>query len=66
MYISVIDTNDRFLRKMTIGQSPTEKGHSREVRAEVIYLLIWSDDYCSPSNYSDSKVIFCELMKMSS
>ena len=28
----VIDTNDRFLRKITIGQSPTEKGHTREVR----------------------------------
>jgi methylenetetrahydrofolate dehydrogenase (NADP+)/methenyltetrahydrofolate cyclohydrolase/formyltetrahydrofolate synthetase len=26
----VIDTNDRFLRKITIGQSPTEKGFSRE------------------------------------
>ena len=26
----VIDTNDRFLRKITIGQSPTEKGHTRE------------------------------------
>ncbi|CAJ0931912.1 unnamed protein product [Ranitomeya imitator] len=25
----VMDTNDRFLRKMTIGQSPTEKGFSR-------------------------------------
>ena len=27
----VIDTNDRYLRKITIGQSPTEKGISREV-----------------------------------
>ncbi|XP_076235203.1 pug C-1-tetrahydrofolate synthase, cytoplasmic [Calliopsis andreniformis] len=26
----VIDTNDRFLRKITIGQSPTEKGMTRE------------------------------------
>jgi len=25
----VIDTNDRFLRQITIGQSPTEKGHTR-------------------------------------
>ncbi|XP_074092256.1 C-1-tetrahydrofolate synthase, cytoplasmic isoform X1 [Macrotis lagotis] len=25
----VLDTNDRFLRKITIGQSPTEKGHTR-------------------------------------
>lgn len=29
----VIDTNDRYLRKITIGQSPTEKGHTREVRS---------------------------------
>ena len=28
----VIDTNDRFLRKITIGQSATEKGYEREVR----------------------------------
>ena len=28
----VIDTNDRYLRKITVGQSPTEKGHTREVR----------------------------------
>ncbi|XP_053984468.1 C-1-tetrahydrofolate synthase, cytoplasmic [Hylaeus volcanicus] len=26
----VVDTNDRFLRKITIGQSPTEKGKTRE------------------------------------
>ncbi|OSD08637.1 FTHFS-domain-containing protein [Trametes coccinea BRFM310] len=25
----VLDTNDRFLRKITIGQAPTEKGHER-------------------------------------
>ncbi|KAI8989649.1 FTHFS-domain-containing protein [Trametes punicea] len=25
----VIDTNDRFLRKITIGQAPTEQGHER-------------------------------------
>lgn len=29
--IIVLDTNDRFLRKITIGQSPTEKGHERQV-----------------------------------
>ena len=27
----VIDTNDRYLRKITVGQSPTEKGRTREV-----------------------------------
>nr|XP_018904225.1 PREDICTED: C-1-tetrahydrofolate synthase, cytoplasmic [Bemisia tabaci] len=41
----VIDTNDRFLRKITIGQSPTEKGHTREtcfdisVASEVMAIL---------------------------
>ena len=30
----VIDTNDRYLRKITVGQSPTEKGHTREVSLE--------------------------------
>ncbi|KAL0969197.1 hypothetical protein UPYG_G00223750 [Umbra pygmaea] len=31
----VLDTNDRFLRKITIGQSPTEKGHSREAQFSI-------------------------------
>lgn len=31
----VIDTNDRFLRKITIGQSPTEKGRTREVQFDI-------------------------------
>lgn len=39
MYLScappVIDTNDRFLRKVTIGQSPTEKGHTRECQFDI-------------------------------
>lgn len=30
----VLDTNDRFLRKITIGQSPTEKGYTREVKGQ--------------------------------
>lgn len=29
----VVDTNDRFLRKITVGQAHTEKGHARQVRA---------------------------------
>ena len=28
----VIDTNDRFLRKITVGQSATEKGQTRETQ----------------------------------
>ena len=32
----VIDTNDRYLRKITVGQSPTEKGHTREVGVRVV------------------------------
>ncbi|KAF4017563.1 hypothetical protein G4228_009110, partial [Cervus hanglu yarkandensis] len=31
----VLDTNDRFLRKITIGQSPTEKGHSRTAQFDI-------------------------------
>jgi len=27
----VIDTNDRYLRRITVGLSPTEKGNSRDV-----------------------------------
>lgn len=29
---AVVDTNDRFLRKVTVGQASTETGHSRQVR----------------------------------
>ena len=28
----VYDTNDRFLREITVGQSPTEKGHERKTQ----------------------------------
>jgi formyltetrahydrofolate synthetase len=44
----VVDTNDRFLRKITIGQSPTEKGYSREsgfvisVASEIMAVLALS------------------------
>uniref|UniRef100_A0A8C5C6N8 C-1-tetrahydrofolate synthase, cytoplasmic n=1 Tax=Gadus morhua TaxID=8049 RepID=A0A8C5C6N8_GADMO len=31
----VLDTNDRFLRKITIGQSPTEKGFTREAQFDI-------------------------------
>lgn len=31
----VLDTNDRFLRKVTIGQSPTEKGHTRTAQFDI-------------------------------
>lgn len=31
----VVDTNDRFLRKITIGQSPTEKGFTREAQFDI-------------------------------
>lgn len=31
----VIDTNDRFLREITIGQSPTEKNHTRTARFDI-------------------------------
>ena len=35
----VIDTNDRHLRKITIGQSTTEKGCIREVR-QCVYMSV--------------------------
>jgi len=31
----VIDTNDRYLRKITVGQSATEKGHTRETQFDI-------------------------------
>ena len=33
--ITVMDTNDRYLRKITIGQSPTEKGYTRETQFDI-------------------------------
>ena len=46
----VIDTNDRFLRKITVGQSPTEKGKTREtafdiaVASEIMAVLALATD----------------------
>jgi len=37
----VIDTNDRFLRKITIGQSATEKGFTREV--DFLFLYVYTN-----------------------
>ncbi|ELW70832.1 C-1-tetrahydrofolate synthase, cytoplasmic [Tupaia chinensis] len=31
----VLDTNDRFLRKITIGQAPTEKGYTRTAQFDI-------------------------------
>ncbi len=31
----VLDTNDRFLRKITIGRNPTEQGHERETGFDI-------------------------------
>lgn len=45
-----MDINDRFLRKITIGQSPTEKGLSREtsfsisVASEIMAVLALAND----------------------
>ena len=47
----VIDTNDRFLRKITIGQAPTEKGHTRETKfaisviSELMAILALANDF---------------------
>ena len=46
--LTVVDTNDRYLRKITIGQSPTEKGYTREsgfimsVASEIMAILALS------------------------
>ncbi|CAB0010275.1 unnamed protein product [Nesidiocoris tenuis] len=46
----VLDVNDRFLRKITIGESPTESGHEREtsfsisVASEIMAILALSSD----------------------
>jgi hypothetical protein len=50
LYIAVLDTNDRFLRKIRIGLSPTEKGHERDcqfditVASEVMAVLALTSD----------------------
>jgi methylenetetrahydrofolate dehydrogenase (NADP+)/methenyltetrahydrofolate cyclohydrolase/formyltetrahydrofolate synthetase len=31
----VVDINDRFLRRITVGQSPTEKGHDRQTQFDI-------------------------------
>lgn len=47
----VIDTNDRYLRKITIGQSPTEKGKTRETKfaisvvSEIMAILALASDF---------------------
>lgn len=33
--LAVVDLNDRYLRKITIGQSPTEKGFTRETSFDI-------------------------------
>lgn len=50
VWTRVVDINDRFLRKITIGQSQTEKGFSREtsfaisVASEIMAVLALSSD----------------------
>lgn len=46
-----MDVNDRYLRKITIGQSPTEKGFTREtsfaisVASEIMAILAMSNNW---------------------
>ncbi|XP_037963344.2 C-1-tetrahydrofolate synthase, cytoplasmic [Plutella xylostella] len=50
MWNRVVDLNDRYLRKITIGQSPTEKGFTREtafdisVASEIMAILALGTD----------------------
>lgn len=52
----VVDTNDRFLRKITIGQSNTEKGFTREtqfdiaVASEIMAILALTDSLADMKN----------------
>lgn len=45
-----MDINDRFLRQITVGQSPTEKGHTRttgfsiSVASEIMAILALAKD----------------------
>lgn len=41
-FLAVLDTNDRFLRKITIGQSVTEKGFSRTVIVPFSHMFLES------------------------
>ena len=43
----VVDTNDRFLRKITVGQGPAEKGHSRETGFDI---SVGSEVKCGPTH----------------
>ncbi|XP_068618875.1 C-1-tetrahydrofolate synthase, cytoplasmic isoform X1 [Battus philenor] len=51
MWNRVVDLNDRYLRKITIGQSPTEKGFTREtsfdisVASEIMAILALGKDF---------------------
>lgn len=46
----MVDLNDRYLRKITVGQSPTEKGFTREtsfdiaVASEIMAILALGND----------------------
>lgn len=50
IYFAVLDINDRFLREITIGQSPTEKGMTRKegfvisVASEIMAILALAND----------------------
>ncbi|KAG8228438.1 hypothetical protein J437_LFUL003915 [Ladona fulva] len=52
----VIDTSDRFLRKITVGQSTTEQGHTRNtafdisVASEIMAILALSTDLADMKN----------------
>ena len=40
MWRRVLDTNDRFLRTITVGQAPTEKGMTRCAALETPFFLL--------------------------
>ncbi|XP_046858903.1 C-1-tetrahydrofolate synthase, cytoplasmic-like [Xenia sp. Carnegie-2017] len=61
----VVDTNDRFLRQITIGQSPTEKGHVRvcqfdiSVASEIMAILALANNLEDMKERFGKMVVAC-------
>ena len=59
----VLDTNDRFLRGITVGQSPTEKGQTRKtqfditVASELMAIIALSNDMAHMINRIERIVV---------
>lgn len=62
-----MDTNDRYLRKITIGQSPTEKGYVRQtsfamsVASEIMAILALAVDFEDCKNRLSKMVVAFDM-----